>query len=429
MTAINEQNSPLAERKGLSPIYIIGALFFVFGFVTWLNSVLIPYLQMACELNTFQSYLVTFAFYMAYLVMAIPSSWVLSKTGFKNGMAVGLLVMAVGALLFVPAALSRNYALFLTGLFVQGTGLAVLQTASNPYITILGPIESAAKRISIMGICNKIAGVIAPIALASVALKGTDTLKEKLLTMSLAEKEAELNLLSNRVIAPYLAIMGVLVILAFIIYRSTLPEIEAEKEDEQSALEHSKATSVFQFPNLTLGVITLFLYVGAEVMAGDSVISYAHHLDIPLSTGKFFTSITLTGMIVGYIVGIICIPKYFSQSLALRVSSVLGVIFCICAFVTQGQTSVLFISLLGIANALMWPAIWPLAIHGLGKFTKIGASYMIMAISGGALIPLAYGRLSDIFSPHDAYLILIPCYLFIGYYAMWGHRLKPKFRS
>lgn len=427
MNSTQQKEHALKPQKGFSPIYIIGALFFVFGFVTWLNSVLIPYLQMACELNTFQSYLVTFAFYMAYLIMAVPSSWVLNKTGFKNGMAVGLLVMALGALIFVPAALSRSYALFLIGLFVQGTGLAVLQTASNPYITILGPIESAAKRISIMGICNKIAGVIAPLVLASVVLKDTDSLKERLLLMNPLEKEAELNLLSNRVIVPYLAIMAVLIVLACFIYKSTLPEIESEEEDVVSENNTGRATSVFQFPNLTLGILTLFLYVGVEVMAGDSVISYAHHLNIPLATGKFFTSITLSGMILGYIVGIICIPKYFTQSQAMKVSAFLGILFSLCAVLTDGQTSVLFVSLLGVANALMWPAIWPLAIHGLGRFTKIGASYLIMAISGGALIPLAYGQLSDMFNPHDAYLILLPCYLFIAYYAIWGHKLKPSF--
>src|SRR3954447_7213561 len=198
------------QKSGLSPIAIIGSLFFVFGFVTWLNSVLIPYLRIACELNNFESYLVAFAFYIAYLVMAVPSGRLLKAIGFKKGMAAGLFIMAVGALIFIPAAISRTYLLFLLGLFVQGTGLAVLQTASNPYITIIGPRESAAKRISIMGICNKIAGAIAPIALGSVALKDADSLVNRLKTMNAADKIQELNTLAGRVIVPYICIIVVL---------------------------------------------------------------------------------------------------------------------------------------------------------------------------------------------------------------------------
>jgi FHS family L-fucose permease-like MFS transporter len=411
-------------KKGLSPIYIIGALFFVFGFVTWLNSVLIPYLKIACQLDNFESYLVAFAFYIAYLVMALPSSWVLSKTGFKNGMSVGLLIMALGALVFIPAALTRMYPLFLAGLFIQGTGLAVLQTASNPYITILGPIESAAKRISIMGICNKIAGALAPIALGAVTLKDADALNIRLLSMSVAEKQTELDALAHKVILPYVLILAVLVVLAVLIYFSTLPEIETDKEDIAVADNASKGTSIFHYPNLLLGVVAIFLYVGVEVLAGDSVISYGASLGIPLSTAKFFTTCTLLCMISGYIVGIICIPKYFSQAKALKVSAIIGVIFSVAAIYSPGYASVLFIALLGIANSLMWPAIWPLAINGLGKFTKVGSSLLIMGIAGGALLPLLYGKLSDIYSPRNAYWIMIPCYLFIAWYATWGHRIK-----
>jgi FHS family L-fucose permease-like MFS transporter len=417
------------QVKGISPIYIIGALFFVFGFVTWLNSVLIPYLKIACQLNNFESYLVAFAFYIAYFIMAIPSSWVLNKTGFKNGMAVGLLIMGVGALIFIPAALTRIYPLFLTGLFVQGTGLAVLQTASNPYITILGSIESAAKRISIMGICNKIAGGIAPIILGAMILKDADGIKARLLTMTNIDKQAELDLLGHRVILPYIIILIALVILAIVIYYSPLPEIDTNKDDTAKEGDSSKAESVFQYPNLVLGVITLFLYVGVEVLAGDSIISYGASQGIPLSTAKFFTTCTLMGMIAGYIVGITCIPKYFSQANALKVSAIIGAVFSVVAVFSSSHTSIFFIALLGLANSLMWPAIWPLAINGLGKFTKIGSSLLIMGIAGGALIPLLYGRLSDIFSPQKAYWILVPCYLFIWYYAAFGHKIKSKSKN
>lgn len=409
-----------------SPIMIIGALFFIFGSVTWLNSVLIPYLKIACELTNFESYLVAFAFYISYLVMAIPSAWVLKGTGFKKGMAVGLGVMAVGALIFIPAAMSRTYIIFLVGLFVQGTGLALLQTASNPYITILGPAESAAKRISIMGICNKIGGILAPIALGAIVFLDTDALVKKLDAMSLQEKAMELNALAERVITPYIVVAVALVILAVLVLLSSLPEVDTDQEDEVVAAANTNKRSIFQFPHLLLGVLALFLYVGVEVMAGDTIISYGASQGISLSTAKFFTSFTLGAMIVGYLIGIVTIPKYIKQDKALQVSAVLGVLFAIGAIVTEGYTSVLFIALLGLANSLMWPAIWPLAIADLGRFTKIGSSFLIMAIAGGAILPLVYGALADSFDPQQAYWLMVPCYLFILYYAYAGHKVRTR---
>ncbi|PSR55216.1 glucose/galactose MFS transporter [Adhaeribacter arboris] len=414
-----------ANANYLRSIVIIGALFFIFGFVTWLNSVLIPYLKIACELNNFESYLVAFAFYISYLVMAIPSAWVLKLTGFKKGMSVGLLIMAVGAATFIPAAMTRQYALFLLGLFIQGTGLAILQTASNPYITILGPLESAAKRISIMGICNKVAGALAPIILGAIVLQDADALSARVRSMDAVQKAAELNELAARVITPYLIMVGVLIVLAVMIYFSGLPEVDTDQEDETVAAANVRKTSVFQFPHLLLGVLTFFLYVGVEVMAGDTVISYANNYQqIPLTVAKFFTTYTLIAMIVGYIVGIICIPKYFTQDKALKVCAIIGVIFSLAAIFTSGFVSVLFISLLGLANSLMWPALWPLALADLGRFTKIGSSYIIMAISGGAIIPLLYGKLGDIINLQQAYWIMVPCYLFIWYYAVAGHKIR-----
>jgi FHS family L-fucose permease-like MFS transporter len=415
--------TPVQKKAGINPIIIIGVLFFVFGFITWLNSVLVPYLKIACQLTNLESYLVATAFYIAYLVMAAPSTMVLKKFGFKNGMAIGLIIIAIGALVFIPAALTRTYAFFLAGLFVQGMGLAILQTASNPYVVVLGPPESAAKRISIMGVFNKSAGAIAPIALGVVALKNVDQLKAKLATMSAAEKVPLLNELASRVIVPYICIMVALVVLAILTYRSTLPEIDTEHEDESTALANSGKTSVFQFPNLSLGIVALFLYVGAEVLAGDSIISYGSAQGIPLSTAKFFATFTMISMLVGYGIGIFCIPKYISQQRALVASAVLGFIFSISALITHGYSSVFCIALLGLANALMWPAIWPLALNGLGKFTKAGSSLLVMGISGAAVIPPLYGHFVDLYSAQTSYLILLPIYLFIFYYAVWGHKL------
>ena len=407
----------------LMSITIIGILFFIFGFVTWINGTLIPYLKIACELKTdFQSYLVATAFFIAYTVMAIPASYVLKKTGYKKGMSVGLFIMAIGAILFVPAAQARNFDMFLVGLFIIGTGLALLQTASNPYATIIGPIESAATRISIMGICNKVAGILAGLIFGYIALNDADALEASLTTMDEVTKNATLDELASRVIVPYMIIAGILVLLSIAILFSSLPDIDDSGEDEAQTQPSTGKTSVFQFPHLVLGVITLFLYVGAEVVAGDTIISYGKSLGIELATARYFTQATLACMLIGYIVGIIAIPKYMSQATALKICAWLGVAFTVGAVLTNGYVSVAFIALLGLANSLMWPAIFPLAIDGLGKFTKIGSALLIMAIAGGAIIPLVYGWLSEITSSQQAYWMMVPCYLFILFFATKGYK-------
>jgi len=415
-----------SRQSYVVPITIIGALFFIFGFVTWLNGILIPYLKISCELTDFQALFVAFAFYISYFVMALPSSWVLKKTGFKNGMMLGLWVMAIGTLIFIPAAMTRIYGLFLTGLFVMGTGLSILQTASNPYATILGPRESAARRISILGICNKLAGAIAPVILAYYILSDGDAFVQNLKTLDETARVAALNELARRVIGPYIVMSIVLFLMGVAIKFSPLPEIETENEDEKRAHAASGRTSIFAFPHLLVGVLTLFFYVGAEVIAGDTIIRYGISLGIEISKAKVFTSYTLISMVVGYILGIILIPKYLSQRKALLYSGVLGVIFTLLAVFTSGLTSVFFVAILGLANALVWPAIWPLAIHNLGGFIKTGSAMLIMAIAGGALLPLLWGKLSDTYGSQHAYIVLIPSYLLIIYYAVQGYKLKNE---
>jgi MFS transporter, FHS family, L-fucose permease len=416
------------------PIIIIGILFFVFGFVTWLGSVLIPYLRIACQLSNFSSYLVAFSFYISYTVMAIPSAAVLRRTGYKKGMALGLLIMAIGAALFIPAALSRSYQSFLTGLFIQGTGLAILQTAANPYVTILGPRESAAKRISIMGICNGIAGAIAPLIIGSVTLQDADGIRERVKHLPADQKIALLDTLAHRVITPYIIIALALVLLSTWVFFSGLPELDTNPEtdtatsttttnpDSGTTTATPSRTTIFQFPHLLLGVLTLFGYVGVEVIAGDTIINYGVSQGIHLSTARFFTSFTLSGMLLGYLLGILLIPKYLSPTRTLKICATLGLAFTLAALSTHGLVSVAFIVLLGLANSLVWPSIWPLAIHGLGRFTPIGSSFLIVAIGGGALLPLLYGWFADLSTPQHAYWLVIPCYACIGWYAMTGHK-------
>jgi glucose/galactose transporter WARNING len=416
------------KKSNTYAIFIIGVLFFIFGFVTWLNSTLIPFLKLACELESdTQAFFVTFAFYMAYFFLSIPSSYILSRTGFKRGMALGLGIMALGSLIFIPAANTRSFGLFLGGLFVQGTGLSILQTASNPYISILGPIESAAKRISIMGVCNKIAGMLAPIVLGVLVLKDAEGTKNQLDAVAdLVHRNQILDELASKIIMPYVVMAVILVLLAVMIWRSALPEIE--QEEEESTAKTDK-TSVFQFPHLVLGMLCLFLYVGVEVMAGDAIGTYGQTIGLSLDTTKYFTTFTLFAMLVGYLVGILAIPKYISQQKALAVSAVLGAVFSLGAFMSSGYTAIVFIALLGLANALMWPAIFPLAIDGLGRFTKIGSALLVMGIAGGAALPLIYTLLKDhhVFSNQLSFLVvMLPSYIYILYYAVKGYSVGKE---
>lgn len=413
-----------AKFNYIISLTIIGSLFFIFGFVTWLNGILIPYLKIACELTNFQALFVAFAFYISYTVMALPSSWVLKKTGFKNGMMAGLWVMAIGTLIFVPAAMARTFGFFLTGLFVMGTGLAILQTASNPYITIIGKRETAARRISIMGICNKLAGAMAPLILAYFILHDGDAFVTNLKSMDPVAKMIALNGLAQRVIVPYLGMTVVLFLLGLMIRFSPLPEIDTEPEENLENQTASNKKSIFAFPHLILGAVALFFYVGAEVMAGDTIIRYGISKGIAIATAKAFTTYTLIAMVMGYILGIALIPKVISQRIALLVSAVLGILLTVGVLFADGNTSVLFVAILGFANAIVWPAIWPLAIHDLGKFIKTGSAVLIMAIAGGALLPLAWGWWSDNFNSQQAYWILFPCYLVILLYASWWYKLR-----
>lgn len=430
------------KNNTLVPIIIIAGLFFIFGFVTWINGALIPFMKTINELTTAQSYLVASASYISFVVMALPASYILTKIGYRKGMSLGLVIMAIGALLFIPAAEARTYWVFLTGIFVQGMGMTILQTAANPYITILGPIESGAKRIAIMGIANKVAGALGSLIFGALLLSGIDEVKDKLGTVSSEEKLQLLDTMADSVVIPYIVMAGILFLLGILIRKAPLPHVEAESNDEVTGGDTSK-TSIFQFPHLWLGVLTLFVYVGAEVIAGDTIIAYGISLGFSAEDAKFFTTLTLLAMVGTYALGVFLIPKYINQGKALRISAVLGLVFTMCILFTSGITSILFVAALGIANALVWPAVWPLTLQGLGKFTKTASALLIMAISGGAIIPPLYGRIVDSNSKEliisgvekaeamatastQSYWILLPCYAIILYYAVYGHKMGLK---
>lgn len=424
----------LSKRDTVISILVIGLMFFIFGFVSWVNSILIPYFKIACELTNFESYLVAFAFYISYFVMSVPSSYLLKKAGFKKGMMIGFWTMAVGAFIFVPAAMSRAYEIFLLGLFTLGAGLAILQTAANPYITVLGPKERAAQRISIMGICNKAAGILAPLLFAAVVLRSTDSeLFKQIPLMGAAERGQILDELIRRVILPYTCVGIVLFGLGLMVRYSPLPEIDTEHETSDVAEANSGKTSIFQFPHLILGAVAIFLHVGTQVIAIDTIIGYASSMNVQLMEAKVFPSYTLFATICGYMLGIISIPKLISQVNALRLCTILGTIFTLLIIFSKGQVtflghtvdvSIWFVALLGLANSLVWAGLWPLALDGLGRFTKLGASIMIMGLCGNAIMPLFYGYFADLYNVRQAYWVLFPCYLYLVYYAMYGHRIR-----
>jgi len=424
----------LSRKQKLISIIIITVLFFVFGFVTWVNAILIPYFKIAFNLNNFSSYLVAFAFYIAYLVMAIPSGYILKYFGFKSGMMFGFLTMAIGAFLFIPAGSYRIYEVFLIGLFTLGIGLSILQTAANPYVTILGGKERAAQRFSIMGISNKVAGIIAPILFAAIILKPDDkSFFENLGLLPVFEREKMLDELVQRVVFPYFSIGVILVILGIFVKLSPLPEIDSGQDADIDNKSNESKKTVLSFPYLVLGSVAIFFHVGSQVIAVDSVISYAQHYGLDFIQAKSFPSYTLTATIIGYLLVITFIPKLLSQLNALRICTCLGLILSIGVIYCSGlvdflghktDISVWFLVALGFANSMIWAGIWPLALSNLGKFLKVGASLLVMALCGNAIMPLVYGYFADTEGLRSAYWILVPCYLYLVYYSFYGYNIK-----
>jgi len=435
----------MEKSSKLIPLLIIGMLFFIFGFVTWINGALIPFMKTINELTSAQSYLVASASYISFVVMAIPASLVLNKIGYRKGMSLGLVIMAIGALVFIPAASARTYWLFLVAIFIQGTGMTLLQTAANPYVTILGPMESGAKRIAMMGIANKVAGMLGSIIFGALLLTGIDEVNEKLKTISVDEKNQLLDTMADSFYMPYVVMAIVLFLLGIMINKAPLPHVEAETKQEEEEEGLTTKTSILQFPYLILGVIALFFYVGVEVIAGDSIIAYGLSLGMPAEEAKMFTSYTLFAMVGTYGLGVFLIPKIISQTTALKISAVFGIVVSLLIVTTSDFisefTSVILVASLGIANALVWPAIWPLALNGLGKFTKTASALLIMAISGGAVMVYLYGALVDKLhegyvvdgmedaiaastSHNQGYWILLPCYVVILFFAFKGHKIK-----
>ena len=396
-------------------------LFAIFGFVTWLNGPLITFSKLAFSLNDVEAFFVPSVFYLSYFFLALPSAFILRKTGMKTGMALGLLAMAIGAAGFGQFASMRLFPPTLASLFVIGAGLSLLQTASNPYISVLGPIESGAQRIALLGIFNKLAGAAAPVVIGTLILNGIGQMQAQVdAAPTTAARELLLNAFAARIHLPYLLMGAFLAVIAFLVYKSPLPNISDDANPGTGKGFWAAA------PQMFFGFLAIFFYVGVEVMAGDAVGTYGNGFNLPLDQTKFFTTFTMVTMLIGYICGLIAIPRFTSQEKYLTFSAVLGILFSIGAFLTKGYTSVAFVWALGFANAMMWPAIFPLGIRGLGKLTEFGAAFLVMGIIGGAVIPQLFAHFKDQYGFQLVFFCLVvPCYAYILLFGLFAGR-KPK---
>jgi glucose/galactose transporter len=436
---VSVENKSQQKISQWFPILSIGLLFFIFGFVTWLNGALIPFLQMVCELSEIEALLIAFCFYIAYVVMALPMAKILEHTGYQKGMSLGLVIIAAGCLLFVPAAMTKAFPIFLLAQFVVGSGLTILQTASNPFIVRLGSEESAAARIAFMGLLNKAAGVLAPMVFTVLVLNDLpQTSQVALQEMDENSRIELLNQMSIALIQPYVAMAIALAIIAWGFAKISLPVIEQDIAQNDSEVPSEKG--ILQHPHLILGAVTLFFYVGVEVIAGDTIGLYGSSLGVANATS--LTSYTMMAMVLGYLIGLFCIPRFLSQQTALLGSALLGIVLSVSIVMASNSSisisaflwgwagiqtlpnSITLIALLGFANAIVWPAVWPLALKDLGKLTPKGSALLIMGIAGGAILPMVYGVLSESVNGQDAYWMMLPCYAFIAYYALWGHKKR-----
>ena len=400
------------------PLAIISILFFVIGFGVGISGFLTPFLQDAFKLSISQSYLVTAAIFSAFVLFGAPAGFIIKKVGYKNGMIIAFFIMALGMALFVPSSKMISFPLFLLALFIGGIGNTVLQASVNPYVTIIGPKESAAMRMSLMGIMNKSAWWLSSLFLGFF--------------MNL--KDVKL----NDVIVPFYIVTIILFGLGIFMIFAPFPEVKAEGEDDSDGTlvtgNIRNKTSIFQFPHLLLGVLALFIYVGVETLPMVSIIGFAKTIfgDTAKNLDNFSLYVPL-GLVLGYLFGVVLIPKYLSQTSALRLFSCIGIISATLLIFMPGELAIYSMALIGFANSLMWPAIWPLAIADLGKFTKTGASLLVMGIVGGAVLPIIFGFLVDSFKSteiatvadyQNAYWIFIPAYLYILHFALYGNKIR-----
>lgn len=383
-------------------------MFFTCGFALGINSLLVPVLKVSLSVSSMEAYMLIGATFLPFLIFGYPAGLLISKIGYKRTMASAFAMFAIAFGVFILSAEAKSFVIFLLASFICGAANTFLQAAINPYVTILGPTESAAKRISIMGMINKLAWPVSPLFIALFASNGDSVGLEDLSK-------------------PFLVIIGLFIILGIVALVSPLPEVKAAGEDndtadtEVSSYANSKS-SVFQFPHLVLGAIAIFFYVGSETIVLGTLIDYAQELSLPHpETYSWITPISIS---IGYILGIILIPKYLSQTKALQICSFVALVGTALVVVLPGVYSIYSVGIMALGCSLMWPAFWPLALMDLGKYTKQGSSLLTMGLIGGAVITVLFGLIKDISDIRYAYSICFISFIYILFYAFKGHKLR-----
>lgn len=397
------------KNNYLFPLAIIGLFFFSIGFALGINSYLMPVLKNAMHISGAASSLLLAATFIPFLLFGIPATHCIRLIGYKRTMALSFAIFAAAFALFILAAKQNSLTWFLIASFVSGAANAVLQASVNPYVTILGPFDSAARRISCMGISNKLAWPVTTLFITLVIGKGIGDTQLSDLYM------------------PFTIIIAIFLLLGVVALLAPLPDVKAAGEDESDTTTASNSyadgkTSILQFPHLLLGCLALFLYVGVETISLATATGYAQSLGLEGDNYGFIPSV---GMIVGYVCGVIFIPRYLSQAAAMRICAIIALVGSIAVAVVPNPVfSVCCIFLMALGCSLMWPALWPLAMADLGKFTKAGSSLLTMAIAGGAVMPWLQGLVQDAFSYQTSYWVSVPCFLFILYYGLAGYKVR-----
>lgn len=414
------------------PMVLAGSMFFILGCITWLNGAITPFLQQMLELSPLQASFIISSFYIAVTVAGIPSAMLIKRVGYKNGMAIGCAIMALSALMYIPAAKLQMIEIFLFAQLMIGVGQTVLQTAVNPYVVKMGSEKSAAVRVCIMGLLNKFAGVIVPVIFAAVVVSGVVDGAGKL-------SQEQKDIMANSLIMPYVLIAALIMLFAAFAKFAPLPDLVFDEDETSNGKGEIKET--LAHPHLVLGVVGIALYVAVEVIAADTIGSYA--LQIGVADYSVMTSYTMACMLIGYAIGILTIPRFMSQQTALLMSGIAGIITVLLVVLGSNDSFIisnlllvpfggpqlpdplLCIALLGFANAMVWPAIWPLALAGLGRLTGTASGLLIMGIAGGALGPLLIG-LGNVagLGAQGAYVVMIPSYVFILFYALKGYKMR-----
>jgi MFS transporter, FHS family, L-fucose permease len=417
--------------KNYTPaLTVLTSLFFIWGFLTCLNDILVPHLKAVFSLNYTQAMMIQFSFFAAYFIVSLPSGIIVEKIGYKRGIIIGLVTAGIGCLAFYPAAGMRSYPIFLLALFILAAGITLLQVAANPYVAILGKPQTASSRLNLTQAFNSLGTTIAPyfgsLLILSVAAKSTEELAKlnpsELTAYQLAEASA--------VQIPYLGLAAALFLIAGVFALFKLPKIEAGdagSSDGNGTNYDDHHASAWGYRHLVLGAVAIFVYVGAEVAIGSFLVNYFSQPEImgfsEAEAGKY-VSFYWGGAMIGRFIGS-AVQRKIKPGVVLSFNAVFASLLIVLSMLTFGATAMWTILLVGLFNSIMFPTIFTLAIDGLGKHTGKGSGILCMAIVGGAIIPVIQGVIADSIGIHHAFILPVLCYFFIAYYGIRGS--IPKF--